>query len=61
MNDAVRTLARDESGGVIVEYALVLALVSLVALGALTSFGDVLLAFFSQTSTTLSDVARQAK
>ena len=58
---AVRDLDRDESGGALIEYALVLALVSLVALVALSGFGDALESFFDSSSTSLAQTAQNAK
>ncbi len=54
-------LVADESGGVLVEYALVLGLVSMVAIGALQSFGSVLETFFANSSAQLANVAQAAK
>jgi Flp pilus assembly pilin Flp len=57
----IRELARDESGGALIEYALVLALVSMAGFAALSAFGDVLESFFATSSTDLALVAQQAK
>lgn len=57
----LRNLARDESGGALIEYALVLALVSMVGLTALDAFGDVLESFFKDSSAHLAEMAQQAK
>ncbi len=54
-------LAGDESGGALVEYALVTALVSLTAYTALTALGTVLETFFADSSTGLAAVAQNAK
>lgn len=61
MTSAFRNLAGNENGGVVLEYALVLALVSLVSFTALQGFGDVLSAFFGTTSDDMAQVAVQAK
>jgi Flp pilus assembly pilin Flp len=58
---AVRNLASNESGGALIEYALVLALVSMVGFIALRGFGDVLAKFFATSSDDLANVAIQAK
>ncbi len=58
---ALRNLARDESGGALIEYALVLALVSMVGMTALEAFGDALEAFFKIASGKLAAVAAEAK
>jgi len=61
MISAVRDLAGDESGGALMEYALVFALVSMVGFGALQAFGDVLEFFYGTSSTGLAAVAQNAK
>jgi Flp pilus assembly pilin Flp len=57
----VRNLAGNESGGALIEYALVMALVSMVGFGALQAFGDVLELFYGTSSTGLAAVAQNAK
>jgi len=52
------SIARSERGQALVEYALVLALVSVVALGALNLLGTSVESLFSQTNTTLDTVLK---
>jgi len=49
-------VARDESGQTLVEYALILALVSLVLAGALGALSDSVAAFFSDVVSKLDDL-----
>jgi Flp pilus assembly pilin Flp len=58
---ALRNLAGNESGGALIEYALVLSLVSMVAFVTLLGFGDVLESFFASSSQNLSNVALLAQ
>jgi Flp pilus assembly pilin Flp len=57
----LRELLRDERGGALAEYALVLSLVSIVGYAALAAFGDVLAKFFSDSSNDLALTAQQAR
>jgi Flp pilus assembly pilin Flp len=57
----LRELARDDSAGALIEYALVLALVSMAGYAALSAFGDVLESFFKNSSSNLAQVAQQAR
>lgn len=54
----LRDLARDEAGSALVEYALVIALISLVSYGVLVSIGDTLEQFFIDSSAGLGNVAK---
>jgi Flp pilus assembly pilin Flp len=57
----LRELAADDSGGAMIEYALVFALVSMIGLTALEGFGTVLHDFFKTSSFGLADVAQLAQ
>jgi Flp pilus assembly pilin Flp len=61
MISALRNLAADDSGGALIEYALVAALVSLVGFAALQSFGIVLSSFYTSSASNLSNMAVDAK
>ena len=47
----------DESGATAIEYGLIVALVSVVAIGAFGALGDSLLSIFGIVSTTLTSAA----
>jgi pilus assembly protein Flp/PilA len=53
----LRGLAKDESGQDLLEYALLVALISLVAFGAVTLAGQSVNTIFSTIATKLSGVA----
>ncbi len=46
----IRTLANDESGQALVEYALILMLIALVSVGALTAIGVNVLAILTSVA-----------
>jgi Flp pilus assembly pilin Flp len=50
---AVKTFARGEEGAAIVEYALGLALITLVCLASIAALGAKLSTFFNAASTTI--------
>jgi pilus assembly protein Flp/PilA len=54
MNKVIE-FARDESGATAIEYGLIAALVSVAAIGAMTSLGDSLGNIFTEVSTNLDD------
>src|SRR6478672_10233106 len=54
----VASIARSERGQALVEYALVLALVSVVAIGALNLLGTSVQSLFGQTNSTLETVLK---
>jgi len=56
-----KQLIRDESGATAIEYGLIAALVSVAAIGALTTLGESLTTIFGVVSTNLSDAATQAQ
>jgi pilus assembly protein Flp/PilA len=56
-----KQLIRDESGATAIEYGLIAALVSVAAIGALTTMGESLTTIFGVVSTNLSDAATQAQ
>jgi pilus assembly protein Flp/PilA len=56
-----KQLIRDESGATAIEYGLIAALVSVAAIGALTTMGESLTTIFGVVSTNLSDAASQAQ
>jgi pilus assembly protein Flp/PilA len=51
----LKNLVRDESGATAIEYGLIAALVSVAAVGALTSLGSSLSTMFDAVSNTLSN------
>lgn len=53
MKQAITALVREEEGQGMVEYALILALVSIVAIGILTTLGGNLTNVFTKASTAL--------
>ncbi|HEX9835692.1 MAG TPA: Flp family type IVb pilin [Alphaproteobacteria bacterium] len=55
-----KQLIRDESGATAIEYGLIAALVSVAAIGALTTMGESLTTIFGVVSTNLSDAATAA-
>ncbi len=54
----LRALALDEDGTAIIEYALVLTLVSMVSYVVLVGLGDSLKTFFDNSSAGLANVAK---
>jgi len=56
----LRNLVRDESGATAIEYGLIAALVSVAAVGALTSLGNSLSTMFDAVSNTLSNAVSQS-
>jgi pilus assembly protein Flp/PilA len=54
----MRTLMRDDSGQDLLEYALLLALIALVAVAAVTSSGQAVNSIFSQVATKLQQAAQ---
>ncbi len=58
LKPCLASTARSERGQALVEYALVLALVSVVAIGALTSLGTSVQSLFDQTNSTLDIVLK---
>jgi len=56
----LQQLYKDESGATALEYGLIAALVSVAAIGALTSLGGALTGIFSTVSGKLNDAATQA-
>jgi len=48
-----REFGRDQSGASIVEYALMLALITIVCIGAMTVLGASINSFFSSASTSI--------
>jgi pilus assembly protein Flp/PilA len=59
MFTTLKNLVRDESGATAIEYGLIAALVSVAAVGALTSLGDSLSTMFQSVSNTLSNAVNQ--
>jgi pilus assembly protein Flp/PilA len=55
-----RTLMRDDSGQDLLEYALLVALIALVAVAAVTSSGQAVNTIFSQVATSLQQAAQAA-
>jgi pilus assembly protein Flp/PilA len=55
--NGVRTFAKDESGQDLLEYALLVALIALVAFGAVTLAGTSVNTIFSNIATKLNGVA----
>lgn len=53
MLEQIRTFARDEGGATAVEYGLIAALVSVVAIGALTAMGGSLDTLFTTVSSAI--------
>ena len=51
----IRRLRRDDSGQSMIEYALLLALISVAAIGALTALGDQLVATFTMVAEQVSN------
>lgn len=51
--EIARGLGRGEEGASIVEYALMLALITIVCIGAMTVLGGTINSFFSATATTI--------
>lgn len=56
----MRTLMRDDSGQDLLEYALLVALIALVAVAAVTSSGQAVNTIFSQVATSLQQAAQAA-
>ncbi|WGF89204.1 Flp family type IVb pilin [Marinivivus vitaminiproducens] len=57
MISLLRRLRRDESGATMIEYGLIAALVSVVAIGALSTLGDGLSTSFESIAGKLTDTA----
>ncbi len=53
-----RTLTRDESGQDLLEYALLAALIALVAVAAVTSSGQAVNSIFSRVATAMQQAAQ---
>jgi pilus assembly protein Flp/PilA len=60
MRKTIRNLIRDESGATALEYGLIAALVSVAAIGALTTLGGSLKNIFGIVSTQLNSAASSA-
>ena len=56
MNQLLRRLLTDDSGQDLVQYALLLALVSIVVIAALLLLGPTISEFFNEVSNNLNDV-----
>ena len=56
MNQQLRRLLTDDSGQDLVEYALLLALLTIVVIAALVLLGPVIAEFFNEVSNNLNDV-----
>jgi len=56
MTQLLRRLLTDDSGQDLVEYALLLALVSIVVIAALAILGPTIAEFFNEVSNNLNDV-----
>jgi pilus assembly protein Flp/PilA len=56
-----KQLIRDESGATAIEYGLIAALVSVAAIGALTTMGESLTEIFGVVSTKLEEAAASAQ
>ena len=54
MGDSLRRFLNEESGATAIEYGLIAALVSVAAIGALTTLGGSLNTLFSNVSSTLA-------
>ena len=57
----LRLFAADETGSAILEYALVLSLVSMVSFAALYALGDTLQTFFANNAASLGNVGQRAQ
>lgn len=51
----IRRLRKDDKGATAIEYGLIAALVSVAAIGALTTLGDSLTTMFTSVATTLDN------
>lgn len=54
MSSTFKAFLSDESGATAIEYGLITALVSVVAIAALTEVGDALVSIFGKVSSTLN-------
>ncbi len=61
MLKSLKSLINDESGATAIEYGLIAALVSVAAIGALTTMGDNLNSIFGVVSTSLETAANSAQ
>jgi pilus assembly protein Flp/PilA len=64
VNNSLRSFAKDEEGAQVVEYALIIAVVSIalvVALGALTASGGGFTTFISRVTTCLTGAVGSCK
>lgn len=54
MLNLVRTLARDEDGAAMVEYAILLGLIAIVSIGIITTLGQSVSKVFNTVNTSVS-------